>query len=582
LHVLSSCPFPRCFFLLLPLLVLPVLPLLLLLVLPLLPLVALLLAFVPFFFPFLPSSLLGRPLYFCVVPCARLRVSFTQSFIFSQSLTLWLAIDHCRKRRDREAPSVDWLQSLEALRGGQLAKQCTTVLRFTLPADTADKASFPCHPLLVRECYPRLRDAILAFKFPRFFLTGNSGIGKSCFLYYLAHHVLTVLKKPVVFYSFYSSTVAFLPVHGTVEEYDGSQRTLDTWSFYDAVAPHDYSVVGGGVVIAGSPGFLADARSLQRVLRAGAYKDIYMPAWSLKELQAGAALYSNATAKLALVPRLYSMWGGIPRYVLEFSENFGANRFDDPKAALDGAIGQFDLDQIHRIPALKHAGDLDMSFKVVHYDVNDQNFAVRRLRFGSKYITDRLVENCLQVDLSRLMWFLRSAAGQPALAGLRGDLFESFCHRMLREGGQFSCRPLSSTLSSGALELPRNDGITFHGLHEFSEPFVGLYCSPAYGHLAPVDAFMRLPGKLLLFQMTVSPEHQVKEAGLLQLFHALRKFNAADTIELYFVVPPDVFLTLPAQRYGRSQSTEDSPTNAQRLNARVKGIKQFALLMQLE
>lgn len=464
------------------------------------------------------------------------------------------------------------------------------VLRFSIPDDVAGDLKIATQTLFVRSCYPLLLERVMAQPKPRFFMSGNSGIGKSWFLYYLMHHILVELRIPVVFSSILCPELIWIPVDGDIEAYDDRRHrrhAVNHWWVFDGVEPPDGYL--SPIVIAGSPGVSEQWPLIKQSLKEDILKELYMPVWSLEELEQCASLYPNPAEKLVVLPKLFSMWGGIPRYVLQFAENAGkTNGLDDPEKVLNSAILQFKTGLVDIIATgLRDVRQLEVSYKLVHYVVDDQFTAVG-VRFGSRYISNCLVESRFRDDRGKLVSFLRASAGESQLAGLRGDLFESFSHSALRNGGQFQRRALATgtVAPSDPLVLQANTGKTFHGLHELAcfrtQPIAdyGVYFMPSYRNLASVDAFVRLPDRLVLFQMTVSPHHPVKHKGLQQLLDAMGP--APPSIELYFVVPPDRFATMTTQSYGAADATERNPTTVSQLDPRVSAIRQFALLIPLE
>jgi hypothetical protein len=262
-----------------------------------------------------------------------------------------------RKHWDVEKPRAGlsratWFEFLAGIRAAELVSPAERpqFLRFAIADSVAQLVNGQAgHPLLVRQCYPRLRDRILAGEVPRVYLTGNSGVGKSWFLYYLMHHILTVLKCPVLITSVRYDYSCLIPVEGDIKEIS-EPEARQTWWLYDGTEPAAF-LMAGPAVVAGSPGVSEASRVIKQQIKENILQQLYMPVWSLEELRTGAALYRNAEQKLALVPGLFNIWGGIARYVLEHSGNTDA--LASPQGVLASAIGEFDTSLLTKLPGLK-------------------------------------------------------------------------------------------------------------------------------------------------------------------------------------------------------------------------------------
>ncbi|CAG8838073.1 35029_t:CDS:2, partial [Racocetra persica] len=118
--------------------------------------------------------------------------------------------------------------------------------------------------------------------------------------------------------------------------------------------------------------------------------------------------------------------------------------------------------------------------------------------------------------------FVASSHEHPMIAGFRGNLFEDYAHLELQRGArkEYYNRPKSKTFAS-------------------------------------IDSFSLDNKTLDLYQITVSENHGVKIKGLNDLNRLLEWIKDVDNINLYFVVPPDIFKTFPLQKY-KSAKGEDS------------------------
>jgi len=302
-----------------------------------------------------------------------------------------------------------------------------------------------------------------------------------------------------------------------------------------------------------------------------------MPVWSLEELQASASLYPDPKALLAGLPDLYAKWGGIPRYVLQYAG------VPTEQANLLGAIREANLQDLTSVIGQKDANKLDISFRLVHYVVNE-HFNPTQLVMGSKYIADHVVEVLKAKHLLELKLFLSSSGELPQspYGGVRGHLFESWSHSTMLQSPRpkLLCRPLVAGVEGDLSLPPAMAAFRFYELPQLTQYKVGQYAIPSFSNLESVDAFVVLadPPRTLLFQMTVSDSHPVKAHGLEKLFDALGHCTLGK-VELYFVVPNGRYSDFQAQTYHSAQSKETHPTVLTIVPQRVKAIQQYALLM---
>lgn len=63
---------------------------------------------------------------------------------------------------------------------------------------------------------------------------------------------------------------------------------------------------------------------------------------------------------------------------------------------------------------------------------------------ASQYVSDRVCETLLEIDERNLRNFLAASSCANELGVLRGNLFESYTHLMLRRGGRFDVRYLDT------------------------------------------------------------------------------------------------------------------------------------------
>jgi hypothetical protein len=407
------------------------------------------------------------------------------------------------------------------------------------------------------------------------FIMGNSGIGKSTFLFYLAAS-LHRKQVPVLLSVWNWKAVIYIPAAGAPVAYPVDETLHpdfpeDCWRLYDTMEPK-YPLEGKSYVIAGSPGTIEQHNKLRQLAKdSNDWREFVMPVWSLDELQTCAThLLDNGDKPTADdVLKAYVVWGGIPRLVLSHRCAAVAD------AKLASVVGSSKLDYIIRAIGEVNAERNKISFSLVHFVVT-ANFTSSGFLLGSKRIADEVYKRYYVQQQRDLRIFLSTSTGLSPYGGIRGHLFESWSHNALRNGGRWPVRRLTESAKNSAppsLEFGLCGLFTFHHFGALSSLPDGSYAAPSYSNLAAVDSLIKDGTRLRLFQMTVSAEHPVSGSGLQQL---LAMFPGHCTVELYFVLPLEVYEKFGVQPY---VSTKSQPL--ERIPEPLRNISQFALLMDV-
>ena len=243
--------------------------------------------------------------------------------------------------------------------------------------------------LLIRESYVGLFEKIidnLSRKLHRMAISGNPGIGKSLFLFYVMWRlsfmenvgtvVLRRAKDNEKIYIFTKSRCWY--IMGNNKEFDDILGLRDTWYLTDNLLPVPGEVKAVTILVSSSSRkYYADfiKYSATDSLR-------YLPVWTFEELITASTLYESMS--LDLVKERYFLIGGIPRFVLEkFDENL--------KDIIEEAISRLDIDKIHSILNGFRQNENDINHKIVHFVVND-SFGMVTLQFSSIYVTNRALD----------------------------------------------------------------------------------------------------------------------------------------------------------------------------------------------
>src|SRR6185369_12413072 len=208
--------------------------------------------------------------------------------------------------------------------------------------------------IFVRQCYIDLSMIIFdSDKLENFCITGTPGIGKTFFIYYL---LIQLIKKEIsVVYDHVNQSPIFFHqgniYEGTLDLFHNELNKSDVWYLVDGHHPRNCEAK---TILATSPQ-KENYRNFQK--RAGTKKR-FMPVWTWDEISAciskniydDSAGSLNVTSKV-LYPKvdyekakkLFAMWGGIPRVVLQKASTEAINLINQE---MEGAIRICDLDMI--------------------------------------------------------------------------------------------------------------------------------------------------------------------------------------------------------------------------------------------
>ena len=288
----------------------------------------------------------------------------------------------------------------------------------------------------------------------------------------------------------------------------------------------------------------------------------HMPVWSLEEIQAARQHIFSSQLKADVASR-YSRWGGIPRFVLELTDEADQALLTE---ALDAcSINGLTSSMINLSTASK------VSHRLLHLSVK-AGYLKGPVMFASDWVQGELISRYLQLRQHEVHDFLVASGGVPSVAAFRGALWERYAHVPLQRGGRFSCRDLQDP-EAGPFEIELQPCSSSVGLWDVQDISTGL-SRGVYGwgrskNLSAVDAVGQ-PDKL--FQITVSGEHRINARGLAD---AVRAMQAEERdVQLFFVVPPDVFSSYTKQTLKRIRGDLAAKSVAH-------AVKQFVLRLDI-
>jgi hypothetical protein len=444
--------------------------------------------------------------------------------------------------------------------------------------------------LYVRKCYLEIFALIQkrydeGREYDGVVVTGNPGIGKSSFLSYILCCVAS-LEICVV----YESTVDHTAWLFDFSKPDARVQKVNTKSVVVEVAFEEVLADRNTVflfdtdascqlepvrctaftIIAASPKKIHFKVFLDRSAPSRTLK-LYMPVWSLKELldcHKCTSLYENITTDD--ITSAFSLFGGIPRYVMSSGEDRGA---------LVVRLKN-ELQQCQAKSLIDCVGNLDTtkdSHMLLHYELTDAYRTVTTT-FASPWVFEQLADKWEREDKLVAEHFVSQTSGVAQLGGARGYALERVAHRKLASGGIFKVRRLHEDgveTAEQTVNFRPLDTIEFDKLEDIQAD-VKAYLKPKSKTLTVVDAVsIRKTDEETGFQMTVSLSHRAKHQRVKEILEKL-SIKKPRIFRLYFVVPEDKFVEFQFQKYlkARGQGT-------MKAIGVVKQVEQWVLLLPI-
>ncbi|CAB4443841.1 unnamed protein product [Rhizophagus irregularis] len=277
--------------------------------------------------------------------------------------------------------------------------------------------------LFVRKCYNDLLGIIIDnIKNGKrdYRLTGNPGIGKTFFGYYLIYDL--VKKGKTVIYDVHTMERFVILLGQTVEEVKYLDRSNDSveiriylskpevWYIVDGKPPDDSEAITILICSLNRSHYKTFDKRIPDVR--------YMPPWSWDEINTCRAdIFANLKEKK--VRELYTKWGGIPRYILEGALVKGT------QSQLNLAIKTCDESIFRYI-----GGDVeDISHKLIHIWTNSDdnvNSLTNPLVKSSSSLTGPLIESSSSSQPPHSSLIESSSSGQPPTGLLLDHPSQSF------------------------------------------------------------------------------------------------------------------------------------------------------------
>ncbi|CAG8841650.1 34019_t:CDS:2, partial [Gigaspora margarita] len=149
----------------------------------------------------------------------------------------------------------------------------------------------------------------------------------------------------------------------------------------------------------------------------------------------------------------------------------------------------------------------------------------------------------------------------PKFAGFRGNIFEDFAHKELQRGGKFRIRCLNND-SSEIAEIDIKE-LEYNWFMSLNKARKGSYNRPISKTFASIDSF------------SLNDETLLK--GLKDVNRFLPWRKEIKNIDMFFVVPPEIFETFPQQKF----KTAKDENYRGGIPEWANGITQYALEINL-
>lgn len=439
-------------------------------------------------------------------------------------------------------------------------------------------SDWPVNKLFVRNVYTTYWDIIkericppsVKQRFPlSFFIGGNPGIGKTCFLCYI---ILTLLdsrdcdrEKVKIFYSntnenkyffidVYSREMWLCTNEGYLLTEVKKEGKLDEerascYYFFDCSkdCSMNYEIVAlcCCVIFVSSPNksnFSRIKKTLSSVLR-----ELYMPVWSIKEV-----LSFNNVMGVCIdnLEERFKMYGGCIRSIIS-----------DPKISRDALNVALDSANLHDL--VNYHDKIPMSHQICKMEpTEDHSFFT--FGFMSDYIREQIYARSLKSGVDLVIDVIGKLKRVPMAASVRGSLFEMYSHdRLCNVAHEYKVRNLQNS-EEGLFTVSPRGLETYDNTTKIDKDH---YYYPANPNEASLDSLIPCLG--IACQMTVSKNHPVKYNPLKKMKQRLK----CPTLKLYFVVPDDQYASFRKQPYHNN--------NGSVKKEHVSDIEQWVLCMDV-
>lgn len=424
--------------------------------------------------------------------------------------------------------------------------------------------------LFIRKCYDDLLDPIFDEKTRNLRITGNPGVGKTFFGYYLLYQ-LALLDKTTI-YDNHNKLHIILFDQKKGYYLDRIIHSFEISKYLNN--PDVYRIVDGKISIKSVAKTILICSPLKDNHKEFDKFDKpyirYMPVWSWEEIN---TCRSKIYEELSIdhVRELYIKWGGIPRYVLENALNLEIQvqlqeAIDTCSEKIFKYIGgaESKKDVSHKLVHIwTNIPDEDIVSKADDLTERDEDeaevdvpteskrkpYTKKMILFASDFVGSQVTRKLKTSILNKLHTDLEETLSSGKSNQFLGTCFEQMAHQKFRNGGIFEVRSLepADDQNDHTQNIEGQDEIlTFSTIEEIEN---GKYYQPESKIFPSIDAICA-PDKL--FQMTTAIRHPIKLIGLEKIRSKLAR---SGKISFYFVVPSQLYDIYKKQNFATINDT---------------------------
>ncbi|POG82845.1 hypothetical protein GLOIN_2v1469707 [Rhizophagus irregularis DAOM 181602=DAOM 197198] len=447
----------------------------------------------------------------------------------------------------------------------------------------------PITTIFIRDCYLDLSKIIFESNRSRWRITGNPGIGKTFFGYYLLY-IIAKANGTVIYHQHHRSPILF------------SEDKV----YCNAREPMEFR---GKTILVCSP-----QTTYYKTFDSLGINVRYMPVWSLAEIDIcrdKIDIFKHLTKEEVLA--LHYKWGGIPRFVLFHALNYNSQKqLDSAIIEVENSIMYFvgetssgnsaihnlvhictnvplkEADQAEEVDQEEEAGQEEearniqnkgkgreiegssTSATLVNPTISadlatsiDSKLADKMsyyseyiLEFASDYVSEMVMNKLAEKHKQELLDFVNSSEDLNEFGSLRGTMFERLAHRKLLRGGKFKVRPIDLYFKRNDpfLVLNNMEKLLFSDIDDIGDATntsgTTKYYIPTQKNNKSFDSF--IPTNKF-FQMTIAERHPIVKSGLEKYIRGITRPD--EEISFYFVLPETRFATYREQSIHTTKKT---------------------------
>ncbi|KAI0299681.1 hypothetical protein B0F90DRAFT_602363 [Multifurca ochricompacta] len=355
-------------------------------------------------------------------------------------------------------------------------------------------------------------------------ITGDPGLGKTCFLLYLLFHCLSN-GRPTVFQFLPECFVLFTDSGAEVYSHRSIILPDETWALADSDAENPLPCHSFLRACKKHHAFIVQTSSPDQ-RRYRAWNDDSKLYLSLSSLS------MTHGFSVRLIKDHCKKWGPSARIMMNLMTDPGEIRGHTERvkdAALHFAKHFDDFTRQDKVNAMAISHTL-FTIRPKGLPSEERSSAIGRIE--SSYLNRFVIEAIVTQDVLQQIEFYNLVSRHPWFRGSAGYMFEMAVLSWLcanSESNELPCTPARSAspqltipVCQGWCMLSYKDQHTLKYLTDCKRPFCVIPI-PASKTFPAVDAMIFTDDHIITIQVTITPEHSVKSTGLLQIADSLTK-----------------------------------------------------------